>query len=59
MGDRAEDDEADFAAGAVLRDEIHQLGDFTLKAGRCMLGAVASWIRIEGWVVLAIGELFK
>ena len=59
MGDRAEDDEADFTAGAVLRDEIHQLRDFTLKAGRCMLGAVAGRIRIEGRVVLAIGEFFE
>ena len=30
VGDRAEDDEADFAARAMFLDELHQLGDFTL-----------------------------
>ena len=59
VGDRAEDDEADFAAGAMLRDEVHQLGDFTLQASRSMLRAVAGRIRIEGGVVLAIGEFFE
>ena len=59
MGDRAEDDETDFAARAMLRDEIHQLGDFALQAGRSVLRSVAGRIRIEGWVVLAIGEFFK
>ena len=59
VGDRAEDDEADFAAGAMLCDEIHQLSDFALQAGRSVLGAVAGRIRIEGGVVLAIGEFFE
>ena len=59
VGDRSEDDEADLAAGAVLRDEVHQLGDITLQPGGRMFGAVAGRIRIEGRVILAISEFFE
>ena len=59
MRDRSEDDEAHLAADAVLLDEFHQLGDFALQAGRRVLGAVAGRVRVEGWVVLAIGKFFQ
>ena len=59
MGDRTEDNKADLAAGAMLRDQIHQLGDFALQAGRRVLGAVAGRIRIEGRVILAISQLLE
>ena len=59
VGDRAEDDEAYLAAGGMLGDQLHQLGDFALQAGRRVFGAVAGRVRIEGRVVLAIGEFFE
>ena len=59
VGDWAEDDEAYLAAGGMLGDQLHQLGDFALQAGRRVLGAVAGRVRIEGRVVLAIGEFFE
>ena len=59
VDDRAEDDEADLAAGAMLRDQVHQLGDITLQAGGRVFRAIAGRIRIEGRVVLAISEFFE
>ena len=59
VGDRAEDDEAYLAAGGMLGDQFHQLGDFALQAGRRVLGAVAGRVRVKGWVVLAVGEFFE
>ena len=57
--DRSEDHEAYLARRTGFLDELHQLGDFALEAGRRVFGAVTGRVGVEGGVVLAVGEFLE
>ena len=59
MFDRADEDEAHLAAGAGRGDEVHQLQQFAAEFGGAVVGAVASRVRVEDGVVLAVGQVVQ